>query len=339
MDYKKILIIQTAFLGDVILITPLIRAVKQIFPKADIDVLVVPQYASILSNNPHIHNVIGFDKRKNKLKSFWKTGRVLRKNKYDLAIAPHSSVTTAYLMLFSGIRERLGFDRWHASKYLTMKVPHPDGVHKIQRLLQLIKPFSSKNFSIQTEIFPGEKEKNRAAELLVELKNNKDKIIALAPGSVWFTKRWPEEHYVELTKILAERGYNLIFLGAPDEREICQRIIDKAGVNALNLAGKTSILESAAVIAQSDLMICNDSGPLHIANAMKTDIFAFFGPTTRKFGYYPYRENDMVFEIDLDCRPCGSHGSSECPLKHFKCMREIEPLNVFKQVEKKFIGN
>ncbi len=336
MNYKNILVIQTAFLGDVILITPLIRAVKQIFPQAEIDVLVVPQDGAVLDNNPNIHSVIGFDKRENKLKAFWQTMRILRRNKYDLAIAPHSSVTTAYLMLLSGIKERLGFDRWHASKYLTMKVPHPDGVHKIERLLELLKPFSDKNFPIQTEIFPAEKDKQKAKELLAGLKSRKSKIIAIAPGSVWFTKRWPEEHYIELLKMLGEKDYHPVFIGAADEREICDRIINTAGIKALNVAGKTSILESAALIEQSDLMICNDSGPLHIANAVKTDVFVFFGPTTRKFGYYPYRENDKIFEVELSCRPCGSHGSNECPLKHFECMRKITPQSVMEQVIIKF---
>ncbi len=335
MNYKNILIIQTAFLGDVILITPLIRAVKNIFPKAQIDVLIVPQYGAILKNNPYIRNIIGFDKRKNKVKAFWRTLRILRKNHYDMAIAPHSSVTTAYLMLLAGIRERVGFDRWHAAKYLTIKTPHPDGVHKIERLLQLVTPFSDKKFDIQTEIFPGEKEISKAKELLSEYFDKEKKLIAVAPGSVWFTKRWPQEHYIKLSEILAKEEYILVFLGAPDEREICRQIIDMADVKALNLAGTTSIPESAAVIALCDLMICNDSGPLHIANAVQTDVFAFFGPTTRKFGYYPYRKGDKVFEIDLDCRPCGSHGSNECPLGHFKCMREISPLMVAEEINKK----
>ena len=336
MNYNKILIIQTAFLGDVILITPLIRAFKQTFPEADIDVLVVPQYGSILNNNPNIRRVIGFDKRNNKLKAFWRTARILRRNKYDLAVAPHSSVTTAYLMLLAGIKQRAGFDRWHASKYLTIKVPHRDGVHKIERLLELVKPFSGEAFPIQTEIFPGAPEEKRANEILKEYKSGGKKIITIAPGSVWFTKRWPEEHYTELAKTLYEKDFGLVFVGAPDEREICERIIKNSGIKAVNTAGETSILESAAIIGQSDLMICNDSGPLHMANAMQTDVFAFFGPTTRKFGYYPFRENDKVFEIELECRPCGSHGSSECPLKHFECMRKISPQSVIKEINKKF---
>lgn len=338
MSYKNILIIQTAFLGDVILITPLIRAFKQTFPEADIDVLVVPQYGSILNNNPNIRSVIGFDKRNNKLKAFWRTASILRRNKYDLAVAPHSSVTTAYLMLLAGIKQRAGFDRWHASKYLSIKVPHREGAHKIERLLELVKPFSDAAFSIQTEIFPGETEKKKADEILEEYKSSGKKIITIAPGSVWFTKRWPEEHYTELAKTLYEKDFGLVFVGAPDEREICERIIKNSGIKAVNTAGETSILESAAIIGQSDLMICNDSGPLHMANAMQTDVFAFFGPTTRKFGYYPFRENDKVFEIELDCRPCGSHGSNECPLKHFECMRKISPQVVAKSLWEKFLN-
>ena len=133
--YKRILIIQTAFLGDVILTTPLIRETKNLFASAQIDVLVLPQTKSILENNPQINNFILLDKRNNKLGAFLKTVLKIRKNKYDLAISPHSSLTTAYLMLLGGIgARRVGFDRWHAARYLTKKVPHLQNIHKIKKI-------------------------------------------------------------------------------------------------------------------------------------------------------------------------------------------------------------
>ena len=137
--FKNILIVQTAFLGDVILITPLIRALKEIFPEADIDTLVIPETYGVLKNNPYLRTIITFDKRSNKLKAFIKTLKLLKQIKYDLAITPHSSITTAFLLRLAGIPERLGFDRWNAARILTLKVVHFDnlGWHKIQKELHL----------------------------------------------------------------------------------------------------------------------------------------------------------------------------------------------------------
>lgn len=336
MSYQRILMIQTAFVGDVILITPLIRATKALFPDAEIDVAVVPQSQGVLVNNPYIRKIIPFDKRKNKLVAFWRTVRVLRENKYDLAISPHSSTTTAFLMLFGGVKTRLGFDRGVAARLLTHKVPHLNNVHKIEKNLHLLSVFSDRKFSLQTELFPDEAKMTRARTIIEPRHFQDQPIIAVAPGSVWFTKRWPAEHYIKLTQLLFQARFNLIFIGAGDERELCQHIIQQAGAVAINLAGKTDVLESAAVIAHCDLIICNDSGALHIANAMKTDVMAFFGPTVPSFGYFPYRDNDLVFERDLECRPCGSHGGKQCPLGHHRCMKEIRPEMVFKKVVEKF---
>ncbi|MGD9898696.1 MAG: lipopolysaccharide heptosyltransferase II [Calditrichaceae bacterium] len=336
MKPNKILIIQTAYLGDVILITPLIRAVKELFPEAVIDAMVIPQTKGVLDNNPYLRNVITFDKRNNKLTAFWRTVKHIRKNEYDLAISPHSSITTAYLMKLGGIEDRLGFDRWQAAKHLTKKVPHLNNIHKIKRILHLLTVFTDREFDMQSELFPDEAMKKAAGKIFSDLPFPGRPVIAIAPGSVWFTKRWPEEYYSRLAGMLHNEKFNLIFIGAGNEYELNEKIIKDSKSAAVNLTGKTNILESAAIIESCDLMICNDSGPLHIANAMQTDVFAFFGPTVRSIGYFPFRENDIVFEIDLDCRPCSSHGGSACPLKHHNCMKQITPELVLSRVRQKF---
>lgn len=333
--YTKILIVQTAFLGDVILVTPMIRAVKQLYPAATIDALVIPQTQQVLQNNPHLRSVILFDKRKNKFSAFWKTLRSLRKNKYDLAISPHSSLTTVLLLFLAGIKERVGFDDRRTSVLFTRKVPFLKNVHRIQKNLHLLSVFGDKQFELQTEIFPSEQDWKRADEWLSQVPFPGKPFIAVAPGSVWNTKRWTKEHYITLTKLLFAEQFNLVFIGAKDERDLCQDIIESADVQALNLAGKTSLLESAAIIARCKLMICNDSGALHIANAMQVDVFAFFGPTVKSIGYFPFRPNDVVFEREMDCRPCGKHGSKECPLGHHKCMKDILPEEVFEVIRKR----
>ncbi len=333
---KNILIIQTAYLGDVILITPLIRATKEWFPYAAIDVLVIPQSSQALANNPYIRNVLLFDKRKHKFKAFVNTIRQIRKGRYDLAISPHSSLTTALIMVLGSIKHRLGFDRWLAARLLTMKVPHLKNTHKINKNLHLLSVFTDRAFGRQTEIYPSESSLKKYGRLSSGLPFDDGPLLAIAPGSIWFTKKWPYEYYKKLANMLYREQFNLIFIGSPEEKALCEQIIEESGIEALNFAGKTTILESAAVIKQCRLLICNDSGAMHIANAVGTDVFAVFGPTVRSIGYFPYRANDKVFEVDLECRPCSKHGGDECPLKHHRCMFDVKPEWIYREVQKRF---
>ena len=331
---KRILIIQTAFIGDVILITPLIRETKKVFPNALLDVMVIPQAANLLENNPYVNTVIKFDKRKSKLFSFFRTLTLLKNNKYDIAISPHSSFTSALLMLLSGIKFRVGFARWTSQNFLTHRLPHLKKTLKIKKNLHLLSIFTDEELSIQTELFPTQEMFTKADNYLKQLCNSLRKVIAVAPGSNWFTKRWPAEYYEELVAKLNNKNYGIIFIGSDIEREICENI--KPNNNFINLAGELNLLESAALIKKCDLMICNDSGAMHLANAVNTDVFVFFGPTVQSIGYPPIGNNDHVFEIDLECRPCSSHGTKECPLKHHNCMKFIEAETVFRKVQEKF---
>jgi heptosyltransferase-2 len=327
---KKILIIQTAFIGDVILITPLIRATARIYPDATIDALVVPAAEKLLMNNPHVRDVITYSKRDRALFSMGKMINRLREEAYDMAISPHSSGRTHLLMYLSRIPVRVGFDRGTMPFLLTAKTAHPTRIHKSRKNMALLKLLDPRDFDAQTELFPSPEDHAMAENLLSPLRGKK--CICLAPGSVWATKCWPGEYYAELAKLLDSAGYGIILIGSPEDRSKCEAIKESC-TNALILAGKTDLLQSAAVILRCDLMICNDSGALHIANAMQTRVFAFFGPTIQRFGYFPFGPDDRVFEIPMDCRPCSSHGPMKCPIKHHDCMRKILPDTVFAYIQ------
>ncbi|PJA95718.1 MAG: lipopolysaccharide heptosyltransferase II [Ignavibacteriales bacterium CG_4_9_14_3_um_filter_34_10] len=332
---SKILIIQTAFLGDVILITPLIKAVKNKFSSAIIDVLVSAENYEVLQNTPYINSVIKFDKKNDKLKSFIMNALRLRKNNYDLLLSLHSSVTTGLLISFMKIKYRVGFRRWLSQIFYNIKVEHLSDTLKIKKNLHLLSPFGINENDVQTELYPTSEMRFEVKNKISELKKISVKLIAIAPGSMWETKKWPKENYKKLISQLTINNYGVVFVGSKVERELCEEI--KPDRNYVNFAGELSVLESAAVIELCDLMICNDSGAMHIANAMKTDVFAFFGPTVKEIGYFPFRENDKVFEVNLDCRPCGSHGSKKCPLGHFNCMNSISVESVLKEIKLKFV--
>lgn len=337
---KRIIIVQTAFIGDVILITALIRETRKLFPTSIIDVLVTQGNQSILKNNPNLNNILITEKKK--VSSYFKTLFTLSKNKYDIALTPHRSGRTLTLLFFAGVKVRVGFNRDIYRHLLNYQLRHPQDLHKGEKNLELLSPFLNDKFpkltvnskianvkklNWESELFPSKADVEFSKQFLFQEKN-----IAIAPGSVWNTKRWDKDSYSELVKLLKQRGYNLVFIGSKGERDLAQEIIVNAGIEAINSCGKLSILQSAALISQCAALICNDSGALHIGNAVNTQVFAFFGPTVHRFGYYPYRQNDFVFELDLACRPCGMHGHKQCPLGHHNCMKLIDPQFVFTKI-------
>jgi heptosyltransferase II len=332
---NNILIIQTAFIGDVILTTPLIRETKRAFPEAHIDVLVIPETKNVLNNNPHIRSILVFDKRSKKIRTFFKMVWMIYKSKYDFAFAAHRSMTTAWLMILGGTKIRIGFTGKAAARLMSDPITFRQSARQVERYLDLLRPMTYRPLEAQSELFFSPEIEQRSRHLLSVLDPQKPKII-IAPGSVRATKRWPEERFTELLKKLGRIDINIILMGSPGEKILCDKIERDSSVNGvLNLAGKTSLLEAAAVIKKSDLLVCNDSGTMHMANAVSTDVFAFFGPTVEWFGFSPFRPNDKVFQVDVDCRPCGTHGGKACPKGHFKCMLDIEVEQVYQAIVKK----
>lgn len=331
MSYNKILVIQTAFLGDVIMSTPLVRALRKIFPAAEIDVVTIPMTAIVFKENPYINNILYLNKTKliRKLISFVELIFKLRRRKYDLAVSIQSSLTSSFLMLFGGIPARVGFKR---QNLLTIPVSHERGLHIRERYIRLMKPFSNAEFNLQTEVFWSPNEEQKAQKIVQKYREGNRLLVGIAPGSVWNTKCWPEEYFAALLGLLQKENIKALLIGGDEDKRLCEEIVERSNTDTHILAGNLSVLESAAVIEKLDLMITNDSAPLHIANAVNTDVIAFFGPTVRRFGCYPYQSKDKMLEIKLYCRPCSKHGGRSCPEKHFRCMREIKPEMAFETI-------
>lgn len=151
----------------------------------------------------------------------------------------------------------------------------------------------------------------------------KDKVAVLAPGAKWFTKRWPEENYQTLAGRLVERGYQVVLIGGHDEFPIGQRFKARAGRQVLSLIGKTSLTKLAVLLSRAEVLIGNDSGPLHLGLASGIKAVALFGPTVGAFGFMPQSDRCRVLSVALPCRPCAVHGSRQCPLGHHACMKSI----------------
>ncbi|MEO8446585.1 MAG: glycosyltransferase family 9 protein [bacterium] len=343
--YGKILIIQTAFLGDVILTLPLVQVLKQKCPESKIDFLCIPQTSGLLKNNPYINETIVYDKRNSGNRSLDELIKTLKGNEYDVIISPHRSFRSSMISYFSKARNTISFNTSSLSFLYRHRVSYISSIHEIQRNLKLLEPLGIiEDRIIQPELFPGTEEATKVNEFFLENKiDQKEKIISVAPGSVWFTKRFPEEKFVKLCDLLSEDDLRIILIGGKEDEKYCSFIKEKSvNKNIINAAENFSILESAEIIKRSALLVSNDSAPLHIADAVGTPVIAVFGATIPQFGFYPYGKKDVIIETEgLKCRPCSIHGGNKCPIGTFVCMKNIEEekiaLNIKKILSQKIV--
>ena len=311
---KKVLIIQTAFLGDVILATPIIANLKLKFPEAEIDFLVKKGNEELLNNHPDLMQVFTFDKKK-KSKEILRLIQLFRKNKYDLVINLHRFASSGLLTVLSGAKRKIGFQKNPFSFLYSKAYPHQmdQGLHEVDRNLNLISDLLIPMVR-RPALYPKDSDLKSVEEF------QKQAYYCLAPASVWFTKQAPEAVWVQLMKQLNESGASIYLIGGPDDKNLLDKIIETSTVKAVNLAGKLSIMQSAALMKGATRAFVNDSGPLHIASAMNTPVTAFFCSTVSDFGFGPLSDDAKILEVkDLACRPCGLHGHQECPQGHFKC--------------------
>lgn len=331
----RILIIHTAFIGDIVLSTPLIKKIKDTYPDSDITYVTTPVGEAILKNNPYLNNIIVYDKRgKHKgIKGVWELGKRLRYENFNMVITPHRYLRSSILSWLSRSPVRKGYDIASGSFLFTEKIKYDREKHEVEKLLSFIDPENKKRYEI--ELFPGETEKMKGENFWKMNELSEKKVVVLAPGSKWFTKQWPVEYFNKLSEKLKElSNTKIVVVGGKDEINLSIET-----ENIIDMRGKTTLLELADILSRADVVVTNDSSPIHIASAFKKPrIFALFGPTIEKFGFFPWSLNSQVFQVkDLKCRPCGIHGGNTCPEKHFKCMRDILPEEVFKEI-KKYLG-
>ena len=312
---NKILIIQTAFLGDVILATPIVSELKRLFPEAEIDFLVKKGNQSLLENNPYLNAVFTFDKSKGKWKDIALLIKQFRTENYDLVINLQRFASSGIIAGLSKGKKIYGFKKNPMSFLFSKKFSHDigDGTHEVERNLSVIKEFGADRI-VRPSLFPSKKDKEKIAP------HQKGKYYCLAPASVWFTKQLPKQKWVELIHKLPQDS-KIFLLGAPSDTELCTEIIKESKhENVQSLCGELSLLQSSALMQNAEMSYVNDSGPLHLASSVNANVTAFFCSTVPSFGFGPLAENSTIKEVNgLDCRPCGLHGHKECPKGHFKC--------------------
>ena len=331
---SRILVFQTAFLGDVILTLPLVQIIHREFPAAEIDVVTTPAAVGILRNHPAVHRTISYDKRGTQrgVRGMWSLASELRGRKYDIALVPHRSFRSAVVTAVAGVPVRVAFATSAGRFLFTDLVPYNNHVHEVDRNLSFLKVFGIALAGKELpSLYPSEEDVAKVTTFLfVNHIGKEEPLIAVAPGSVWNTKRWPAERFAGLVRMLVRGGKKVVLVGGGEDERLCREIAESAGGSGINVAaGKLSILQSAELIRRCRFIVTNDSAPMHLAVAMRTPVVAIFGATVPAFGFAPYGERDIVVETEgLTCRPCSIHGGDKCPIGTFECMWKISPETV-----------
>jgi heptosyltransferase-2 len=333
------LVVQTSFLGDTVLTTPLIAELAR---RGPVDVVVTPASAALLSNNPDIRKLHIYDKRHRDsgMAGLLRLARAIargggerpggRSSEARTAYLAQGSMRSASLAILAGSHKRVGFDSSPARFLYTEVVSYDRSAHHAERLWRLA--FTAGDPAPAEmpppRLYPGDSERASVDELLGAADDPRP-LVALAPGSVWGTKRWP--YYAELAARIA-RQCRIAVVGSSDDSEAAASIARAAGAQGVvDATGKLSLLASAELIGRADLLVTNDSSPQHLASAMATPTITIFGPTVPAFGFGPLAPDSTTLgHPSLPCRPCHHHGPPTCPLGHWKCMREL-PVEVVEE--------
>ncbi len=331
--FNNILIFNPAFLGDAVLSTPLIKAVKKLYPSASITFTTRPEYAELFTDIDIIDTVLPFDKY-GKYKGIFGTlkfAKILKEKKFDLIINLHRYMRSTLLLKLAKPKYLVGFKVASLSFLFDKSVFRDKELHEVHRNLSILEPLVE-DYTLASAIELAGKVITRFDRALFSkiklyqstISPNK-KIIGLAIGSVWKTKRYPPELFAELATLLYLSNYTIVLFGSSTDKEAYDKFFKYYKHPYIDYLYKIDIKDLSTFIASVDILISNDSGPVHIASSTITTIIDIFGATVPQQGFSPYTNSSYIVEnLDLKCRPCGAHGGNKCPLKHFRCMNDID---------------
>ena len=320
---KNILIIQTASIGDVILSSALAEKLHAFYPDATIDFLVKKGMETLFSGHPYVNNVLVWNKKSEKYRNLFRILVQVRHNHYDAVINVQRFISSGIIAGFSGAPQRAGFDKNPLSFLFNIKIKHlisqeSLGLHETERNQKLIASMTDLKAS-RPALYPEPKD----FEAVIKYKSTP--YVCIAPASLWNTKQFPADKWIELIQKLPQE-LTIYLLGSPSDSELCISIKTNSGkANVVDLTGRLSFLESAALMRDAKMNYVNDSAPMHIASAMNAPVTAVFCSTVPEFGFGPLSDSSKIIqtELNLPCRPCGIHGFKTCPEKHFKCAQTI----------------
>ncbi len=311
---RNLLIIRLSSLGDILLTTPLVRSIKKKYPEIKIDFILKKEYKEVLEFNPYISKVLEYPANRNEKKLFLNQ---FKENQHDFIIDLQNNFRSAEIRKILG-HPFVKFNKKSIDKFLLVKF-------KINRLR------NSSQIPIRyAETLDNLKLDDDGLDFFLPNKitpelNNNENIIGFAPGSKHFTKMWPKEYFIELGNQLKNEGFKIALFGGGNDIRTCHEISNNIP-NCINQCGQNNLYKTAINMKQCSAIVCNDSGLMHVASALKIPLLALFGSTVKEFGFSPYKSKNIVYENNkLECRPCTHIGRDKCPKKHFKCMLELTP--------------
>jgi ADP-heptose:LPS heptosyltransferase len=314
---KKILVIRFSSIGDIVLCTPIPRALKQQYPKAEIHFLTKPGYQSLLENNPNIDQIHLLDKHPI-LKAL-----ELKQLGFDMLIDLHVNTRT---LLFKSILavpshsfSKINIEKWIA---VNLKLPALPAIHIVDRNFKAIEHLGVYNDLKGLDFYLQDTE---IEAIKSKLPGTHQQFIGWAIGAQHATKKLPIE---QITYLIQQTSFPIVLLGGKEDTEIATQIANQFPNRVIHYCGKYNIRESAALVALSKFVISNDTGLMHIAAALKKPILSFWGNTIPALGMSPYYGNNEVNHVmmevkDLPCRPCSKIGFDTCPKQHFNCMKQL----------------
>jgi heptosyltransferase-2 len=291
-----------------------------------VDIVTTASGAAVLANNLHVRRLVIYDKRGQDrgLRGLLRLARqVAAEGSGSTAYLAQGSVRSALLARAAGYTHRVGFDTSPGRVFYTRSVSFRRDRHHAERLLRLALRDGSdvRRADLRPRLYPGAADRAAVDGIVGSLPNEGRPLVALAPGSVWATKRWP--YYAELAAALCPTA-RVVVIGSDADAALAGDIVRATGGDAVDASGRLTLLGSAELIGRCRALVSNDSAPLHLASAMNTPTVAIFGPTVPAFGFGPLADAATVAEhLSLDCRPCHPHGPKICPLGHWRCMREL----------------
>jgi heptosyltransferase-2 len=339
-EIKRILIIRLSSLGDVILTTPVIAAVKAQFPNSELSFLTKARYADLLRNDPRILSVVEFDpvERHGGVSGFMSLVSELRSHDFDLLIDLHANLRSFVLRRLVKSRVKLKYDKCWLRRWLMvhLKLLKTKPVRTVDSYLEPLQRLGVEASERNPLIFLGRDDLECPNHFLLERRVKKDDIVVgVHPGAKWETKRWSADKFAGVCQSLTERlDYRVVLLGDAGEAKLVEEVGRSIPDEKLVKAVGFPLGKFMSLISRCDCLITNDSGPMHIASALQVPVVAIFGPTHPKLGFAPSGSRNVVLCAEVKCSPCSLHGEKRCSKKSRYCMDLIEPDVVVEAVEK-----
>lgn len=330
-DVRKILILRFSSLGDIIMATPLVRCARKAFPHAQIDMVVRADFLDLIRHNPHLDRKIGLPRAKG-MGGLLELRRAINRERYDLIYDAHRSLRTLALMPFLAAGDKSYYQKHYArrSAALTLKLPLLDDKRMLERYIDPLGPFGVRFDGRGPEIFVDDATRARAAEKVPLPSPGIGKRIGIIPSAQWPGKRWPLESFRKVMEaLIARTPHALVVFGGPEDT-FCEALC--AGLPASRVTsaqGKLTIGESTALLEACDFVIANDTGLMHVADALDKPSVLVLGPTSAEMGCLPFHPLSRVLEHDLWCRPCSKNGQAPCIRGRRFCLELTTPEHVF----------